>query len=131
MSLAAVTRFQAEGVGSELALSAEAVAFAGIVCTTQIPDREDGSIELGDIRAQTRQMLTNLAVALERANSDLSRLLHLTIYLTDIDDREVFNEVYAEFVPLPFPARCCVAVSALAVDGMRVEVTALAAQRLG
>ncbi|MFG2628623.1 RidA family protein [Streptomyces sp. NPDC048473] len=66
-----------------------------------------------------------------RANSDLSRLLHLTIYLTDIEDRGIFDEVYAEVVPRPYPARCCVAVAALAIEGMRVEVTALAAQAHG
>ncbi|MFG2894434.1 RidA family protein [Streptomyces sp. NPDC048248] len=118
------------GAGDHLgARPADAVVvFGGLVCTTQIPDREDGSIELGGIRQQTRQTLANLADALSRAHSDLSRLLHLTIYLTDIEDRDAFNEVYAEVIPRPCPVRCCVAVAALAVEGMRVEVTALAAR---
>ncbi|XLE11095.1 RidA family protein [Streptomyces sp. Pv4-95] len=97
-------------------------------CATQIPDRDDSSIDLGDIRQQTRQTLTNLADSLSRAHGDLSRLLHLTIHLTDIEDRDAFNEVYAEVVSRPYPVRCCVAVAALAVEGMRVEVTALAAR---
>ncbi|MER8103373.1 RidA family protein [Kitasatospora sp. NPDC094016] len=128
MSFGTVSHSEAGATASEDALSADATGFGGLVCTTQIPDREDGSIELGDMREQTRQTLTNLANALRRANSDLSRLLHLTIYLTDIEDRGIFNEVYAEIVPRPYPARCCVAVAALAIEGMRVEVTALAAQ---
>jgi len=128
MSLGTVSHTEGAAAAPEEALSADATAFGGLVCTTQIPDREDGSIELGGIREQTRQTLANLAGALGRANSDLSRLLHLTIYLTDIEDRDIFNEVYAEVVPRPYPARCCVAVAALAVEGMRVEVTALAAR---
>jgi enamine deaminase RidA (YjgF/YER057c/UK114 family) len=62
----------------------------------------------------------------QAAGTSLARLLHVTIYLTDIADRPAFNEVYARRVPQPVPARCCVAVSALAVEGMRVEITACA-----
>jgi enamine deaminase RidA (YjgF/YER057c/UK114 family) len=51
----------------------------------------------------------------------------VTIHLTDIADRPAFNEVYARRAPQPVPARCCVAVSALAVEGVRVEITAWAA----
>ena len=39
----------------------------------------------------------------------------------------VFNEVYVERVGQPVPVRCAVEVSALAIDGMKVEVTAIAA----
>ncbi|MFB6714454.1 MULTISPECIES: RidA family protein [unclassified Streptomyces] len=131
MSPGTISRTEAGAAESEDALAADATCFAGLVCTTQIPDREDGSIELGGMREQTRQTLTNLANALRRADSDLSRLLHLTIYLTDIEDRGIFNEVYAEVVPRPYPARCCVAVTAPAIEGMRVEVTALAARAHG
>jgi enamine deaminase RidA (YjgF/YER057c/UK114 family) len=55
------------------------------------------------------------------------RCLHLTVYLTDLADRDIFNQVYAERVPRPFPSRCALQVAALAVDGMKVEVSAVAA----
>jgi 2-iminobutanoate/2-iminopropanoate deaminase len=52
----------------------------------------------------------------------------LTIYLTDIADRPEFNEVYKAYFKRPFPSRCTVGISAFAREGMRVEVTALAAR---
>lgn len=55
-------------------------------------------------------------------------LIHLTIYLTDMADRAAFNEVYKRFFAKPWPVRAAVGVAALAVEGMRVEVTAMAAK---
>jgi len=57
----------------------------------------------------------------------MAHLLHITVYLTDIADRDVFNEEYVAHVPQPVPARCCIADAALAYDGVKVEVTAHAA----
>lgn len=122
-----VTRFITQPADGSPPLYAGAVAFNGVVFTTQIPDRPDGSIELGDMRRQTEQLFDNLESQLSGAGSDISRLLHMTIYLTDMKDRAVFNEVYAERVPQPVPVRCAVGVTALAVEGMKVEVTVLAA----
>ena len=113
----------------EPGLCSDSTAFAGLVFTTQIPDRPDGAIETGSIEAQCALVMANLVAALDAAGSGIDRLLHLTIYLTDMADREAFNEVYRQVVPAPFTARCAVGVAALAVPGMRVEVTAIAAQR--
>ncbi|WP_326714839.1 MULTISPECIES: RidA family protein [unclassified Streptomyces] len=127
MTSSAITRIPTPSDEPTAALSADAVSYAGVTFTTQIPDRTDGSLELGDIRRQTEQVFHNLSETLEAAGSSLSRLLHLTIYLTDMTDREVFNEVYAACIPKPVPVRCCVAVATLAVEGMRIEITAHAA----
>jgi 2-iminobutanoate/2-iminopropanoate deaminase len=108
-------------------LYASAVTFNGVVYTTQIPELPDGSVELGSMRRQCEQLFSNLADQLSAAGSDMSRLLHMTIYLTDMSDRPVFNEVYKERVPQPVPVRCAVEVSALAIEGMKVEITVLAA----
>ncbi len=72
--------------------------------------------------------LQALKVALEKAGSSLDRVLHLTIYLTDMADRAAFNEVYKRFFAKPWPVRAAVGVAALATEGMRVEVTAMAAK---
>jgi enamine deaminase RidA (YjgF/YER057c/UK114 family) len=96
--------------------------------STQIPTRADGSLELGDITLQSECTLQALKVALERAGSSMDRVLHLTIYLTDMADRAAFNEVYKRFFAKPWPVRAAVGVASLAVEGMRVEVTAMAAK---
>lgn len=99
----------------------------GLLTTTQIPSRPDGSIDLGDIESQSRQTLDNLRTVLEANGSGMNDVAHLTIYLTDIaTDRSGFNVVYQETFGHPLPVRCAVGVAALAVEGMRVEVTALA-----
>jgi len=108
-------------------ISSDVASFNGILVSTQIPTRADGSLELGDMTAQSECTLQALKVALERAGSSMARVMHLTIYLTDMADRAAFNEVYQRFFAKPWPVRAAVGVAALAVDGMRVEVTAMAA----
>lgn len=109
-------------------ISSDVAEFNGVLVSTQIPTRADGSLELGDIGSQSECTLQALKVALEKAGSSLDRVLHLTIYLTDMADRGAFNEVYTRFFAKPWPVRAAVGVAALAVDGMRVEVTAMAAK---
>lgn len=109
-------------------ISSDVAVFNGMLVTTQIPSRPDGSLELGDIEAQSACTLEGLKTALERAGSSLERVMHLTIYLTDINERPQFNEVYQRYFSRPWPVRAAVGVAALAVEGMRVEVTAIAAR---
>jgi enamine deaminase RidA (YjgF/YER057c/UK114 family) len=109
-------------------ISSDVIGFNGILVSTQIPTRADGSLELGDISLQCECTLQALKVALEKAGSSMDRVMHLTIYLTDMADRAAFNEVYKRFFAKPWPVRAAVGVAALAVEGMRVEVTAMAAQ---
>ncbi|EIK71839.1 endoribonuclease L-PSP family protein [Pseudomonas synxantha BG33R] len=109
-------------------ISSDVIGFNGILVSTQIPTHSDGSLELGDITLQSECTLQALKVALEKAGSSMDRVMHLTIYLTDMADRAAFNEVYKRFFAKPWPVRAAVGVAALAVDGMRVEVTAMAAK---
>ncbi|EIK96987.1 endoribonuclease L-PSP [Pseudomonas sp. M47T1] len=109
-------------------ISSDVAGFNGILVSTQIPTRADGSLELGDITAQSECTLQALKLALERAGSGMDRVMHLTIYLTDMADRAAFNAVYQRFFAKPWPVRAAVGVAALAVQGMRVEVTAMAAK---
>jgi enamine deaminase RidA (YjgF/YER057c/UK114 family) len=109
-------------------ISSDVAGFGGLLVSTQIPTHADGSLELGDITLQSECTLQALKVALEKAGSSMDRVLHLTIYLTDMADRAAFNEVYQRFFAKPWPVRAAVGVAALAVEGMRVEVTAMAAK---
>lgn len=109
-------------------ISSDVIGFNGILVSTQIPTRADGSLELGDITLQSECTLQALKAALERAGSSIDRVMHLTIYLTDMADRAAFNEVYKRYFAQPWPVRAAVGVAALAVEGMRVEVTAMAAK---
>jgi len=109
-------------------ISSDVAGFAGVLVSTQIPTRADGSLELGGIVEQSECTLQALKLALEKAGSSMSRVLHLTIYLTDMADRAAFNEVYKRYFAQPWPVRAAVGVAELAVAGMRVEGTAMAAK---
>ncbi|MEJ3576895.1 RidA family protein [Pseudomonas fragi] len=109
-------------------ISSDVAGFAGLLVSTQIPTRADGSLELGGIVEQSECTLQALKLALEKAGSSMSRVLQLTIYLTDMADRAAFNEVYKRYFAQPWPVRAAVGVAELAVAGMRVEVTAMAAK---
>ncbi|MDR9750317.1 RidA family protein [Pseudomonas sp. SZMC_28357] len=108
-------------------ISSDVASFGGLLVSTQIPTRPDGSLELGGIVEQSECTLQALKAALEKAGSSMDRVMHLTIYLTDLADRAAFNEVYQRFFAKPWPVRAAVGVQ-LATPGMRVEVTAIAAK---
>ncbi len=92
----------------------------------QIPlDPATGQLVAGDITSQTEQVMTNLAAVLRAAGTSLDRVVKTTIYLTDLADFSTVNQVYAQFVGTPPPARATVQVSRLPRDA-RVEIDAIA-----
>ena len=64
----------------------------------QIPlDPETGHIVEGDAAVQTARVLQNLSAILEAAGSSLGQVLKTTVYLKDLADFAMMNEVYARF----------------------------------
>jgi enamine deaminase RidA (YjgF/YER057c/UK114 family) len=108
-----------------------ASTFNGLSFSTHIALREDGSIVEGDFREQAQAALDTMRCGLEQAGSDLSRLLHVTVYLTDIADHAVFDELWEQTVPQPWPGVCTIGVKALALPSMKIEITVIAALRDG
>jgi 2-iminobutanoate/2-iminopropanoate deaminase len=97
-----------------------------VFCSGQIPiDPASGEMISGDIAAQTRQVMSNLAAVLAAAGSDLSAVVKTTIFLVDLGDFAKVNEVYGSFFAADPPARATVQVAALP-RGSRVEIDALA-----
>ena len=89
-------------------------------------DPETGEVVEGGVRAETRQTMENVSAILEAAGSSLDSAIKATVFLTDIEEFAEFNEVYAEFVDEPRPARSAVEVSDLAID-IAVEIEMVAA----
>lgn len=87
-----------------------------------------GTMELvtGDIQAQARQVFSNLAAVAEAAGGTLNNAVKINISLTDMGDFAAVNEVMAEFLQAPFPARACVQVAGLP-KGVAIEVEAILA----
>lgn len=88
-------------------------------------DPAAGKLVEGGVAAQARQALENLKAVLEAGGADLSTVLKTTVFLNDINDYGVVNEVYAQFFTQDPPARSAVQVAALPV-GALVEVEAIA-----
>ena len=93
----------------------------------QIPLRADGSLCDGDITEQTSQVLQNMQAVLKAAGLDFSNVVKTTIYLTDLSDFAVVNELYGRCFEESYPARACVQVTALP-KGVDVEIEWVAAQ---
>ncbi len=75
----------------------------------------------GDVRSQIEQVFKNFAAVTEAAGGDLSRVVKLNVYLTDLADFPLVNEVMAEHFDEPYPARAAVEVAGLP-KGVAVEV---------
>jgi 2-iminobutanoate/2-iminopropanoate deaminase len=98
-----------------------------VFCSGQIPlDPETGAfVGEGDVRAQTRRVMENLCAVLEAAGTSLDRVVRTTIFLVDLGDFAVVNEIYGGYFPQDPPARATVQVAALP-RGARVEIDAIA-----
>ena len=93
----------------------------------QIPlDPQSMEIVSGDVAAQTHQVFKNLIAVAEAAGGSLSNAVKLTIYLTNLGDFTVVNEIMAGYFSEPYPARATIQVSALP-KGSSVEIDAVLA----
>ena len=88
-------------------------------------DPTTGQLIEGDVRAQTRQALGNLAAVLEQAGTTLAQVVKTTIFLTTMEHFAAVNEVYGEFFSGEPPARSTVAVAGLPRAAL-VEIEAVA-----
>ena len=80
----------------------------------QIPlDPQTGNLVEGDAAVQTARVLQNLSAILESAGSSLGQVLKTTVYLRDLADFAMMNEVYARFFDDTPPARATVEVARL------------------
>jgi len=99
-----------------------------LFCSGQIAlDVATGELVPGDITAQTRQVLANVAAVLAAANVTFAHVVKTTIFLVDMTDFTKVNTVYGEAFNGVAPARSTVAVAALPKNArVEIEVVALA-----
>ena len=98
-----------------------------LFCSGQIPlDPKSGQIVSGDIAAQTRRVLDNIAALLRAQGLTFDHIVKSTIFLTNLDDFQTVNETYGSYFKQDPPARSTVQVSALP-KGANVEIEVIAA----
>ena len=104
----------------------QGITAGGLTFTSgQLPiDSVTGTMPEG-IEAQTAQSLKNVAAVLEAAGSSMEKAVKVTMFLADMNDFAVVNEVYKTFFQTDCPARSAVQVARLPKDA-RIEIEAIA-----
>ena len=97
-----------------------------VYCAGQIPlDPKSGQIVPGDIGAQTRRVLENIAAVLRAESLAFENIVKTTIFLTNLSDFQTVNEIYGSYFKTEPPARSTVQVPALP-KGANVEIEVIA-----
>jgi endoribonuclease L-PSP, putative len=89
-------------------------------------DPQTGEKRLGSIDEQTEQALNNVHAILRAAGTDWDRVLKMTVYVSDINDWEAVNRVYARILGDNRPARAVIPTGPLH-HGFLIEIDAVAA----
>ena len=75
----------------------------------------------GDIQDQIHQVFKNLTAVCQEAGGDLSNIVKLNIFLTDLNNFAVLNEIMSSYFDQPYPARAAIGVNKLP-KGVSVEM---------
>ena len=78
----------------------------------------------GDIKNQVQQVFDNLQAVCQAAGGDLHHIVKLTVYLLDLNNFAIVNEVMADYFQQPYPARVALGAAALPKDA-DVEIDAI------
>lgn len=99
----------------------------GLIFTSgQIPiDPQTGELVDGGIEAQTEQVFANLKSVLEASGSSFEQVVKTTVFLQDLKDFAVVNQIYGKYFNENAPARSCVQVAALPKNAL-IEIEAIA-----
>jgi len=81
---------------------------------------------LGDIQAETRQVLNNIKNILEGCGSSLADVVRCGVYLINVGDFQPMNEIYSEFFGSAKPARTTIIVASLPLKEAKIEIDAVA-----
>jgi reactive intermediate/imine deaminase len=96
-----------------------------IYLSGQIPlDPKSMQLVTGGPRAEIGRVFDNLAAVAAAAGGSLADAVKLTVYLTDLKNFALVNEVMAEYFKEPYPARAAIGVASLP-RGAAVEVDAV------
>ena len=92
-------------------------------------DKDGNIVGVGDLRAQTTQVLENVKAALAAAGASFTDVVKMNTYVVNLkaDDLPIIREVRTKFFPAEnLPASTLVGVTALAFEGLLIEVEVVA-----
>ncbi|KAJ5930814.1 hypothetical protein N7466_006307 [Penicillium verhagenii] len=96
----------------------QAIVANGLVfCSGSVPmDATTGKIIDGDVKAHTHQCIKNLTKVLEASGSDITKVVKVNVFLSNMDDFAEMNSVYTLYWGDIKPCRTCVAVKTLPLN---------------
>lgn len=89
---------------------------------------ETGELIIDDIKKATRQALENVKAVLEAGGASLETVIKVTVFVKDMENFSLINEVYSEYFINHKPARSLVEVARLPKDGV-IEIEAIAVKK--
>ncbi|MDZ4815259.1 MAG: RidA family protein [Verrucomicrobiota bacterium] len=98
-----------------------------LFCSGQIPlDPKTGELASPEIRGQVRQVLENVKGLVSSQGLSLENVVKTTVFLTDLSNFAIMNEIYGNYFDKAPPARTTIQVSRLPKDSL-VEIEVIAA----
>ena len=80
----------------------------------------------GGIGAQTERAILNIKAVLEAAGSSLDKVVRRRIYIIDMSQFRIVDDIWGRYFEWPYPVSTCVGVTALAKEGALVELEVVA-----
>ena len=88
--------------------------------------KPDGSIAgIGDIEAQTRQVLENIKAAMEAAGGSLDDVCRVDVYIRNMEHFDAIHKVRREYFKPPLPASTMVEVTKMVSPDYLIEISAI------
>jgi 2-iminobutanoate/2-iminopropanoate deaminase len=97
------------------------------VAGQQGPDSH-GKVTGTDITVQTTNAIAAVKRVVEKAGFQMTDIVSVTVYVTDVSEVAKMNDVYKKLMPDPKPARATVQVAAL-IDAAKIEISAIAVKQ--
>ena len=89
-------------------------------------DAEGNLVGVGDMKAQTDQVLKNIKAVLASVGGHMSDIVRVTVYVTDMSTLSEIHEVRADYFQQPYPASTLIQVSRLVRPEYMIEIDAVA-----
>ena len=123
------TRIESDGAPAAIGPYSQAILVGDLLfCAGQIGlDPETGQMVDGGIEAETRRVMDNLSAVLEEAGYSMADVVQSQVFMADLEEYGVMNEIYASYFADSPPARAAVQVARLPRDA-RIEIMMTAAK---
>lgn len=127
-SSSAFAQHQAIGFSKNMPFSEGYIAGNTLYVAGQQGPDSHGKVTGTDIGLQTTNAIAAVEKVVKEAGFQMTDIVSVTVYITDLNDVEKMNQVYKKLMPDPKPARATVEVAGL-IGGAKIEISAIAVKR--